>query len=383
MRILYGMHINWAWIRQRPHVIAEALSETHLVRVFHPVLYRKKLASKEPSSGPARRVFFKLPDRLQSLHRHFASLSSAIVCIQLRLMVTLFRPDIVWVTHPVFHRLAGRLPKGVSLIYDCMDDHMQFQHADAGLIASWEARLCSAADLVIFSSASLSDRIRGRYPSLQSCVVNNGCASYLYSGNTDHRLDEPRQGENRPGPRGKFIIGYIGTVAEWFDWVLVRKILEQHPNVEFRIAGPVEKLRPKFEGLIYAGVLRHAELSAFAADCDALIMPFILCPLVETVDPVKLYEYIAFNKPAFAPAYAESIRFKDHVRLYKSHEDLLDQIADQITDQIAAVMEGQQVSGGSKAARLDFLMRNSWENRVKEIEQRLAAIPTLPAGIKA
>ena len=48
------------------------------------------------------------------------------------------------------------------------------------------------------------------------------------------------------------------------------------------------------------------------------MMPFILNELIESVDPVKLYEYINFEKNIICIKYDEILRFKDFVYFYNT-----------------------------------------------------------------
>jgi len=41
-KILYLMHVDWEWIKQRPQFIAEGLSKFYDVHVFFPVSYFNK-----------------------------------------------------------------------------------------------------------------------------------------------------------------------------------------------------------------------------------------------------------------------------------------------------------------------------------------------------
>ena len=47
--------------------------------------------------------------------------------------------------------------------------------------------------------------------------------------------------------------------------------------------------------VIFHGPIEHSRLIENKELYDVLIMPFIRNELIESVDPVKLYEYIAFE----------------------------------------------------------------------------------------
>jgi Glycosyl transferases group 1 len=48
------------------------------------------------------------------------------------------------------------------------------------------------------------------------------------------------------------------------------------------------------------GRVRHEELSEHAARWDVAMIPFLPGPLADTVDPIKVYEYLALGLPVVA-----------------------------------------------------------------------------------
>ena len=96
-------------------------------------------------------------------------------------------------------------------------------------------------------------------------------------------------------------------MSHWFDFDTLLYCLENNSNIEFHIIGPlhVDVARFKHNRLFFHGVINHSELQAYVEKYDALIMPFIINDLILSVDPVKLYEYINFNKPIFSIYYDE------------------------------------------------------------------------------
>lgn len=55
-------------------------------------------------------------------------------------------------------------------------------------------------------------------------------------------------------------------------------------------------------------------------------MPFIINDIIESVDPVKLYEYINFNKNILTSYYEEIDRFDPFVYFYNSYDEFRKQI---------------------------------------------------------
>ena len=88
-------------------------------------------------------------------------------------------------------------------------------------------------------------------------------------------------------------------------------------------------------------------------------MPFKLNDIVEAVDPVKLYEYINFNKDILTISYKEIERFSKCTYSYDGH--------DEFKSQLEILMQSKEIKYNEKM-REDFLNCNSWENRISRIE---------------
>ena len=89
---------------------------------------------------------------------------------------------------------------------------------------------------------------------------------------------------------------------------------------------------------------------------DCLIMPFIVNELIEAVDPVKIYEYINFNKNIIMSKYNEVERFKNFVYFYQTLQDFDNAIED---------IKKTRRTKYSQKDRKSFLQENTWKNRIK------------------
>ncbi len=360
MKILYIMHVNWHWIRQRPHVLADQLATRHELTMLHFAMYRSGHRVVESAPSFPAHALWRVPERIKRWGHRFERLNASWLAHQVRSQLRALRPDLVWVTHPDLEP-AVRGIDGVPLVYDCMDDHAAFNADAAPAIVSAERRLVERADLTIFSSQTLARRVALRAQVRHSEVVNNGVADDLLN----------RASSAEPQPRSMNVattgpaLGYFGTLSHWFDWTLALRLLEAMPRARLLLAGPVETAIPQHPRIRHVGLLPHALLPGFAADCDILLMPFALNTLIEAVDPVKLYEYIALNRPALAPRYAESTRFEPWVHLYRDSDEAL-----ALTLRLAT----PEYAPPPTAQRLQFLAANAWSRRMQQIENALQSL---------
>jgi len=253
-----------------------------------------------------------------------------------------------------------------------MDDHSEIErHASEELIY-WESKMLARTTQVFFSSSSLAGRVVGRNPDrkFRFTVVNNSY-SPVFALKSQESLQSTQLSpkalshQSTAHREATVTVGYFGTVASWFDWDLLDRLLLEFPQLMFLIAGPIESSVTKRPNVHHVGVLNHVELRKLAKECDLFIMPFSVNGIVEVVDPVKLYEYIALEKYFMAPRYCESERFSEFGFLY---EDL-----DECIAIFRKIVCGELVIGEFPSERaIRFLNSNSWNVRCEKIDVALS-----------
>lgn len=210
-----------------------------------------------------------------------------------------------------------------------------------------ENKFIERADLIFVSSLKLAELVNK--PEKTVLIRNGYKEGYVFD------VAEPKQ-------KDSYKIGYFGTVAEWFDFPLLEKNLENGANVEYHIIGPGgdASAHPK---MIFEGSVEHAKLYDYVKDYDALIMPFQINELILAVDPVKLYEYISFGKCVISVYYPEIERFEPYVYFYRNQEEY-----DALIKELEAKGFPPKYTEEQKAL---FLKENSWEYRYKIINEKV------------
>lgn len=350
-RILYLSHIDWRWIKQRPQFIAEGLAESFDVQVADRRLWRRDQLVDDHSTltpHPIRRFPF----------RRFAASAAMSRILERRRIEQLddrFRPDLVWLCYPSFYPgLPPRLRRDAAIVYDCMDEPtaFAFPHEQERVVES-ESKLLEEAALVLCSSGALADDLRARGTAQDRLrVVRNGYAGEML----------PASGP--AGREGRLRAGYAGTIASWLDFASLLAALEALPQLEIHLLGPVESnvVIPRHSRLVPHPPVRHAEVADRAREWDVLLMPFVRSRLIDRVDPVKLYEYVNFDRPIVAVRYPEITRFEPFVDFYSGPAELIDRLRIQLDGPRRKYTPDQ---------RVDFLRQNSWTKRGKEIVDAL------------
>ena len=161
----------------------------------------------------------------------------------------------------------------------------------------------------------------------------------------------------------------MGTISSWLDFEALNKIVNTFPSTEIHLFGPIENLGmvlSKHKRIKYLGAIRHEEIQPHVNKFDALMMPFQVTELIQSVDPVKLYEYIFFDKPIVSVRYTEIERFSNFVDFYSDHEELIAILGRYFNEGFKKKYSGEE--------RDRFIAANTWTQRVACIEDKLCQL---------
>jgi teichuronic acid biosynthesis glycosyltransferase TuaH len=317
-RWLFLLHVDWRWIRQRPHWFVDEARKDHEVVVAYR-LHPRREALPLNASGVRRFPMLPLPLSRSLSYPNASAMLFLLQRLWIAAMTRRFAPTHVYISHPkVFATVPRRLIENAVLIYDCMDDAVAMaNHRQRKAILRLETELAAAADVVVVSSQVLLDRLSDRLPAdvrAKAVVVRNGASAGAAA--RPHRRPESAEGGVR--------VGYAGTVASWFDFESVLTALDGCPGVRLRVIGPRTGREPNHPHIQYVPPVDHSALPTLLGDCDALIMPFTPGQVVTAVNPVKLYEYLAYRKPIIARRYPEiECEFDSLVEFYDTPTELM------------------------------------------------------------
>ena len=356
-RILYFSCVAWGWIKQRPQFIAEGLAKNYLVDYCYVSGLKRfdSVMNKFNSGNLKIKRIFKPP-----LLYYFSQLN--IVLLTLQLKVKMRKYDILWINGrcELFEKFFNELSKKPRIIYDCLDDMLEFPVPKNNLkvkekIAAGEKNITKNAELIFCSSEYLINKIKRRHNINKNVsLVNNAINISSY--------------KKEPIPKSvsinkSFVITYIGTISEWFDFESLMLTLEKYSDIEYHLYGVKDTKIPVHKNIKYKGTLEHSEIFNIMAFSDALIMPFKLNELIRSVDPVKIYEYIYSGRPVIAILYEGTKKFKPYAYLYKDQNELDEFINDLRHKRLKIKLSEQD--------RIKFGEENCWEKRLDIINNKI------------
>ena len=345
-RMLYIMGIDWQWIYQRPQIFAEKLAQDYQVTVLFPRSIMTKNTSLPSVEGIEFRILWTFP--YQEKNHLIGKLAEM---FHAKIFKDINSFQYIYVGYPLYARYIPENYQG-KIIYDCMDNHEALypDRPRAYRIVNQENLLIKRCDLLIASAKLLQDKIDKVAGYSKSVLIRNGV-----------KIGEVCE-VRKPVVRDRYSLGYIGTIAEWFDYELIENSLKIMDNIDYQLVGPADR-QVKRPGIVYHGKVSHEKLNDVVKDYDCLIMPFGVNEIVEAVDPVKLYEYIAFGKCIISIYYPEVERFKEFVYFYKDVDEYIGLLQELTKKGFPPKYSNEQQE--------KFLQQNTWEQRYEMLKQSI------------
>lgn len=235
-----------------------------------------------------------------------------------------------------------------SSFYDAMDDFPAFYSGCSRLsMANRERKTVRAVSTVLTSSSALLERLKRLANDVR--LVPNACASDRLPA-----LPRMRRLKNDRAP----VIGYVGTIAHWFDWGLVLALAKSHPQAIFRFIGPIYVRTPASppKNVCLEPSLPHDEALQAMAQFDVGLIPFKRTAITSSVDPIKYYEYRALGLPVVSSVFGEMAMRGESDGVYLIDQD----------SSLTEVIDQALVSDITPASTAQFRKNNSWESRFDE-----------------
>lgn len=177
-------------------------------------------------------------------------------------------------------------------IYDAMDDFPAFYSGLAAKsLAAVENGIARRASFITCSSDRLLERWRDRVGGARCALLPNAYPMSSLPPCPEHRTPARR-------------IGYVGTLAKWFDWELIAGIARALPGVEIALVGSLHcPVPPLPDNVRLLGATSVEGCREFLSGCDVGLIPFLQTRLTESVDPVKYYEMVGMGLPVWSTAF--------------------------------------------------------------------------------
>lgn len=266
--------------------------------------------------------------------------------------------SILWLNpHSAVH-MAGRMGES-AVIYDITDDWISLTQRDwlRRLTIAQDAALCRRADAVVVCSQTLFDLKRGVAENLH--LIANGVDAAHYTRVQDISLPLPADAALWPKP----VLGYTGTIhPDRVDVGLVEALAQKFSAGTVALVGPNFLMpdnlaRLKALGNVQmTGPVPYTDIPDYMRAFDVCITPHRMTPFTESLNPIKLWEYLAGGKPIVSTNVAGFRDYPQFIRLARSHDEFLQAAQAALTEENAA------------PARQAEARRHSWDTRLDAVE---------------
>ncbi|MCR3757945.1 glycosyltransferase [Clostridium felsineum] len=368
--IIYISLVDWFWIKQRPHHFTEILSKSNRITYFSRRPWKSNpnivIADRVKSNEINKSIIIKNSTMKIIRKKGIPKETKSYIIKKINLFIfkrylckldRINKYDTIIFTHPNQIKIVSNdFLKDKMVIYDCMDNYKCWPECNKDELIINEKKILSISDIVIVSSSELYKNILGYNKKLKDklYIINNGVDIENFS-------KENLKNENEINVfnvNNKKKIGYIGTVSSWFDFQLLKNTALKHKELEFYIIGPIEEGADigsckEIENIIFTGSQPYYSIPNILSKIDVAIMPFKKNELIEAVNPVKIYEYLAMGKAVVALKYKETEKFRDLIYTYDSQEEFENAL------DMAIKSKRNNID-----KRIQFAKNNSWQARV-------------------
>jgi glycosyltransferase involved in cell wall biosynthesis len=265
--------------------------------------------------------------------------------------------DVTWLSAPHFNFAVPAAPSNV-LVYDCNDRFEDFFEDEARRrwVLNHETELLQKADVVFVTAKQLLTKCKALHAHVY--LATNGVPSSFFQ--TARSVPHDITAIKRP------IVGFVGTIADWLDFDLLHSLASKNSDLSFLFIGPIRSRNTTLaafkalKNVFFLEEKRHDKLPSYINQLNVGVIPFKVNRLTQSVNPVKLFEYLAVGVPVVSTPLEEVLEFTDIVYVAECH-DFSDKIRIAINSDTPELRETRKTA----------VKQYTWENIVAGIERTI------------
>jgi glycosyltransferase involved in cell wall biosynthesis len=259
------------------------------------------------------------------------------------------RADVLIFNNLLLHRLFHLVEAPVKM-YRVEDDLEGFGNIPHVLLEI-DKELIRQADVVLTSAHRLTEMTARLRPADVYYLPNAADFEHFQV----QRVRMPREYVDIPAPR----VIYVGMIDFWFDVPLLRVVASRLNRFSFVVIGPSTiNLRPLqgVHNIFILGPRNYQDLPVYLHHADVGIIPFKRLPLIEAVNPIKLYEYMAAGLPVVSTAWDEMLRLGSPALITSSADEFA-----------SAIEEAHRNRDELRERSIAFAREHTWEKNVQKL----------------
>ena len=263
-------------------------------------------------------------------------------------------PSILIITVPIWFYLLGERTEFFDrIVYDVCDDLRISARNDRALKKLKRAEMdgIAKAEIVTVSAPAIAEQLRKDY-GIVALLIRNGIDENFISRNQFvDKSAKPTVG----------VIGVFDVIPMLYDLELIKKASVKYPEYTFimigRISNANKKVFANCANVEFTGVVTNEELKEHLKNLSICLIPFVSTETVSAINPLKLYEYLAYGKPVVATNNFDADDLDSVAKITNSEEEFLDAIGREINNDNA-----QKFS-----ERIEKVRKKTWSKRIEPL----------------
>lgn len=286
------------------------------------------------------------------------------------------RDPLLWINPNDMGPLAGRLGER-GVVYDITDDWelAEPEGARRQLVRDRDRELCRRADLTIVCSQALHDSRQSVTPRL--LLLPNGVDAEHYLQSDQPCAQDSAQSDGKSDKIGagnwsKPVFGYTGSLhRDRIDFDIVLTLARAFPQGTVALVGPAywtarsdDAVRAALKAqpnVVLAGPIPYQKVPRAMACFDVCIVPHCESAFTQSLNPIKLWEYLACGKPIVSTNVAGFASYPHLCRIASGPEAFIAACRAALED--LGSPQGQAL----KEQRREEAGHHSWEARLDDL----------------
>lgn len=271
---------------------------------------------------------------------------------------------VLWINDHSASHIVDRFAHG-PLIYDITDDWISSGQSSSVLtqIVDQDRFLCERAEATIVCSSRLLALKRELVSDVSRLhLIQNAVDAGHYA--REYDLEPQTLTWERP------VYMYTGTIhADRIDLDLVKKVADVMAKGTIAFVGPSHLTASEQQSLTATGRVRfvgqvgYDELPRWMCAASAFLVPHRVTEFTESLNPIKLWEYLASGKPIISTAVAGFREYPGLIRLVGDARDCVQAMNESLEEDVSVCVKRRQA-----------VQHHSWASRVDEVEQIIRSI---------
>lgn len=220
-----------------------------------------------------------------------------------------------------------------------------------------EREIASSVDLVVYTARTL-ERYVEEFQPRNTLYLPNG-VDFSHFQNSFHRQPPEFKDISKP------IVIYVGAMQEWFDFRLINWSAKMLPEVAFVLIGPSHYAKSRLRNLPNIHILGrrdYEDIPSYLSNADVGVIPFNVIEypvLVNSVSPLKLFEYLACGLPVVSTAWEELKNLKAPITLADTNEQFIMGIKNALLEE------------NDPSLYVSYARQQDWSNRVRMLLEHI------------